>query len=121
MNKSFELFNAESKVFVNENDFINNFYNYWINYSLDHKLAWCFEKGVGLKDHHEKTSFKEEMVKKITKQFKEELSALKFSNLNDNSKLKEISSLKEVAIKIKGLRSKKKRLRKKFEKKLNLN
>lgn len=113
MKKATESFTKNPSDFVNKESFISEFYNFWINYSIDNKLSWCFDKKTGLKEYQNSQGFKEEMVIKITDLFSEVLKTA-FAKVTN---VKEITSLKEIEKKIRPIRSKKKRIRKKYEKK----
>jgi len=114
MKKSSELFlettanNLSS--FASKELFINEFFSFWVNYSLENRLSWCYDKKDGNKNYHLQKEFRIEMEEKIKLLFEMQLSKISTSSSM-------VNSLHEVSKRMTPIRSKKKRLRKKWEKK----
>jgi len=97
--------------YTSKQTFITDFLNNWVSYSLTNKLSWCYDKKTGEKDFHQQKEFQKEMNEKIAELFEAELSSIKENVIA-------FTPVKQEESKVRPVRSKKKRLRKKFEKKL---
>lgn len=109
MKKASEQFTKNPTAFATKEAFLQEFYDFWVDYSMKNKLSWCFDKKSGVKEYHLADDFKREMVEKIAEQFKDSLSQIV-------EKVQTISSLSNVENKLRPLRSKKKRIRAKRQK-----
>jgi len=140
MKKAFDVMIEEKSLstFSTKQAFLKEYVDFWLNYSLTNRVAWCYDKKTGEKDHHRNESFQQEMEDKALEVFKAELSVLSDTIVEEKMVVAEIkesapvsknpvapspkkSEVTEEKVKgLKPLRSKKKRLQKKREKQMRL-